>query len=259
MRTKNGFPKQRKGKSSYGKWSNEEQSFLVDLWSEKYDRLESKVTGEAWQEICEDSKKNARGISHEEYETLVSEEDNAEHMIINGLDITAYRANVKEAYKGARNSVTPINQWEWEECSGGSGQHYEGFDEKDAVIIYGGKKIAGLEKSLPDPEVEDVYLKLRTKLNDHFTPKKNKHPARNPKRTKKVKARRHEMLAVWPPRPHQEKTALIRPLAATMASGQDEVIKDKDEAVAVDVTTAKSNLLIIFTKAKEILSQKAIK
>ncbi|KAL9977846.1 hypothetical protein ACROYT_G015299 [Oculina patagonica] len=114
----------------------------------------------------------------EEYETLVSEEDNAEHMIINGLDITAYRANLKEAYTGARNSVTPINQWEWEECSGESGQHYEGFDEKDAVIIYGGKKIAGLEKSLPDPEVEDVYLKLRTKLNDHFTPKKNKHPAR---------------------------------------------------------------------------------
>lgn len=54
----------------------------------------------------------------------------------------------------------------------------EAVDKKDAVIIYGGKEIARLEKSLPDPETADVYLKLRTKLNDHFTPKKNKHHAR---------------------------------------------------------------------------------
>ena len=54
----------------------------------------------------------------------------------------------------------------------------EAVDKKDAIIIYGGKEIARLGKSLPDPEVEDVYLKLRTKLNDHFTPKKNKHHAR---------------------------------------------------------------------------------
>ena len=54
----------------------------------------------------------------------------------------------------------------------------EAVDKKDAIIIYGGKKIARLEKSLPDPEVEDVYLKLRTELNNHFTPKKNKHHAR---------------------------------------------------------------------------------
>jgi len=31
--------KKGKGKSSYDKWTNEEQSFLVDLWAEKHDRL----------------------------------------------------------------------------------------------------------------------------------------------------------------------------------------------------------------------------
>ena len=48
----------------------------------------------------------------------------------------------------------------------------------DARIIYGGNEIARLEKSLPDPETGEVYIKLRTKLNGHFTPKKNKHLAR---------------------------------------------------------------------------------
>lgn len=43
-----------KGKSSYDKWSNEEQSFLVDLWSEKHDHLESKDARIAWQEICQE-------------------------------------------------------------------------------------------------------------------------------------------------------------------------------------------------------------
>ena len=46
------------------------------------------------------------------------------------------------------------------------------------MIIYGGNEIACLEKSLPVPEMGDVYTKLRMKLNDHFTPKKNKHHAR---------------------------------------------------------------------------------
>ena len=52
------------------------------------------------------------------------------------------------------------------------------MDKKDAMIIYGGNEIARLEKSLPDPGVGDVYTKLRTKLNGHFIPKKNKHHAR---------------------------------------------------------------------------------
>ena len=52
-------------------------------------------------------------------------------------------------------------------------------DKKDALIIYGGKEIARLEKSLPDPH-EDLYTydKLKSKLNNYFTPKKNKHHAR---------------------------------------------------------------------------------
>ena len=52
-------------------------------------------------------------------------------------------------------------------------------DRKDAMIIYGGKELARLEKSLPDP-VGDLneYEKLRMKLNDYFSPKRNKHYAR---------------------------------------------------------------------------------
>lgn len=52
-------------------------------------------------------------------------------------------------------------------------------DRKDAMIIYGGKELARLEKSLPDP-VGDLneYEKLRKKLNDYFSPKRNKHYAR---------------------------------------------------------------------------------
>ena len=54
----------------------------------------------------------------------------------------------------------------------------EAVNKKDAMIICGGNEITRLEKSLPDPEMGDVYTKLRTKLNSHFTPKKNKHHAR---------------------------------------------------------------------------------
>ena len=45
--------------------------------------------------------------------------------------------------------------------------------KKGAMIIYGGKEIARLEKSLPDPtdptDLND-YEKLRKKLNDYFMP-----------------------------------------------------------------------------------------
>ena len=52
-------------------------------------------------------------------------------------------------------------------------------DRKDAMIIYGGKEIARLEKSLPDPvDASNEYEKLRKKLNDYFLPKQNKHFAR---------------------------------------------------------------------------------
>ena len=52
-------------------------------------------------------------------------------------------------------------------------------DKVDALIIYGGTEIARLEKSLPDQEGDgNKYTKLKTKLNDYFLPKKNKHYAR---------------------------------------------------------------------------------
>ena len=43
-------------------------------------------------------------IIDEEYEILVSDEEHAEHEIVNGLDLTTYRANVSEVYTGARNA-----------------------------------------------------------------------------------------------------------------------------------------------------------
>ena len=57
------------------------------------------------------------------------------------------------------------------------------LDKKVALIIYGGKEISRLEKSLPDPTGEDAeslneYEKLRKKLNDYFLLKRNKHHAR---------------------------------------------------------------------------------
>ena len=52
-------------------------------------------------------------------------------------------------------------------------------DKVDALIIYEGTEIARLEKSLPNQEGDrNKYTKLKTKLNDYFLPKKNKHYAR---------------------------------------------------------------------------------
>ena len=55
-------------------------------------------------------------------------------------------------------------------------------DKKDAMLIYGGKEIVRLEKTLPDAAAEDppldAYGKLRKKLNGYFIAKKNKHHSR---------------------------------------------------------------------------------
>lgn len=73
---------------------------------------------------------------------------------------------------------------EWEERLEGIEREFRYFkitdamDKKDALIIYGGKEIARLEKSLPDPSTGDNYEKLKTKLNNHFVPRQNKHHAR---------------------------------------------------------------------------------
>ena len=43
-------------------------------------------------------------------------------------------------------------------------------DRKGAMIIYGGKELARLEKSLPDPEGDlNENEKLRKKLKDYFS------------------------------------------------------------------------------------------
>ena len=52
-------------------------------------------------------------------------------------------------------------------------------DKIDAMIIYGGKEIDRLEKSLPDPlYASNEYEKLHKKLNDYFLRRQNKHYAR---------------------------------------------------------------------------------
>ena len=42
------------------------------------------------------------------------------------------------------------------------------MDKKEAMIIYGGNEIAGLEKSLPDPEMGDVINGLNNMFEDSF-------------------------------------------------------------------------------------------
>ena len=72
----------------------------------------------------------------------------------------------------------------WEEWLEGIEREFRYFketdpvDKTDALIIYGGKDVAKLAKTLPDPEAGNPYEKLRTKLNNHYLPKKNKHYAR---------------------------------------------------------------------------------
>ncbi|CAC5387198.1 unnamed protein product [Mytilus coruscus] len=51
-------------------------------------------------------------------------------------------------------------------------------NKKDALIIYGGKDIARLERSLRNKEGEDEYKILKNKLNKYYMPKRNKHHAR---------------------------------------------------------------------------------
>ena len=73
----------------------------------------------------------------------------------------------------------------WDDWLGEIEQEFRYFkiteppDKKDALIIYGRKEIAHLEKSLLNPtDGANDYEKLRKKLNDYFKLKKNKHRAR---------------------------------------------------------------------------------
>ena len=51
------------------------------------------------------------------------------------------------------------------------------INKKDAMIIFGGRDLARLEKSLPNPTypVLNELDRLRKKPNDYYTPKRNKH------------------------------------------------------------------------------------
>ena len=83
----------------------------------------------------------------------------------------------------ADDQIATGKAWEWLEGIKREFRYFKITDpanKKDALIIYGGKEVARLEKSLPNPTQEDLneYQWLKSKLNYYFTPKKNKHHAR---------------------------------------------------------------------------------
>ena len=51
-------------------------------------------------------------------------------------------------------------------------------DQHDALLIYAGREVVRLNKSIPDPPGDNVYEIIKKKLNDYFIQKKNKHHAR---------------------------------------------------------------------------------
>ena len=75
---------------------------------------------------------------------------------------------------------------QWEEWIEGIEREFRYFritepvDKKDALLIYGGKEIVRLNKSLKNERAEelDEYAVLKNKLDKYFLPKKNKHHAR---------------------------------------------------------------------------------
>ncbi len=87
-------------------------------------------------------------------------------------------------------STDPITAGkDWEEWLEGIEREFRYFkitnteDKCDALLIYGGKEVTRLAKSLPNPVpqegvVLDNFQKLKTKLNDYFMPKKNMHHSR---------------------------------------------------------------------------------
>ena len=96
--------------------------------------------------------------------------------------ITATRNLRSQPFTAPDDSCVTGNAWEgWVEGIERQCRQFkitEPVDKKDALIIYGGKEIAKLEKSLPNPETGNPYEKLRSKLNGYYLPKKNEHYAR---------------------------------------------------------------------------------
>ena len=52
-------------------------------------------------------------------------------------------------------------------------------DKRDVVLIFGGKEIRRLHKCLQDPNGDDIYTRLKSKLTSYFVPMKNVHYARH--------------------------------------------------------------------------------
>ena len=89
----------------------------------------------------------------------------------------------------------------WEEWLEGIEREFRYFritkpqDLKDALIIYGGREIARLEKSLPNPDGPlDEYKTLRQKLNDYFFTKKEQTLCKIYVSQNKAKSRRNNCI-----------------------------------------------------------------
>jgi len=101
----------------------------------------------------------------------------------NSLVITATRTLKSQPFNPGDDLIATGQAWDnWLKEIKWAFRYFkitEPLDKKDALIIYGRKEIARLEKSLPNPTVSgDDYGKLRKKLNDYFKTKKNKQHAR---------------------------------------------------------------------------------
>ncbi len=97
--------------------------------------------------------------------------------------VTSHRNLRIEAFTHSDDQISTGHAWEeWIEDLERQFRFFkitEPEDKQDALLIYGGREIKRLAKSLPDPDgADDVYTKTKTKLNTRFLPKKNKQHAR---------------------------------------------------------------------------------
>ncbi|CAG2249249.1 unnamed protein product [Mytilus edulis] len=92
---------------------------------------------------------------------------------------------------------------QWEDWLEGIEREFRYFkitqpeDKKDALLIYGGKELVRLEKSLKNDITAgtDEYDVLKNKINKYFLPKKNKHHSRYI--FSKIKPERGEMIGCY--------------------------------------------------------------
>ena len=94
-----------------------------------------------------------------------------------------YRNLQSKHFIPSDDPLTTVKEWEiWLECIEREFRFFSitnNQDKVDALIIYSVTEIAGLENILPDKAGDgNKYTKLKTKLNDYYLPKKNKHHAR---------------------------------------------------------------------------------